>query len=296
MHLLHRKTTSLLISYSLLSGGSVYALDTDGAMASKNDRFANDPSFIMNGYDLSGVGRSSNGTWATLISENVFVSAKHFHPGNGNTITFFSTNNPGGAAVTRTVDGMNSAAIAGTDIWLGVLNDPVPVGYAIYDFATEDIDNASFTTSIYYEQNAFVIGRSPNSYSNAKDVAVGRNILDDWADNNTYGDSVISLVQADNTEDNYVAFETALVGGDSGAPLFVDFDEGGEDSALRLVGTNWYIDTEAGVTTLNGYTYLGNYDGQIQEFIDLHALPEPSSLTVIGVVAILLTARRRRAI
>ncbi len=53
-----------------------------------HDRFNNHSSFIGSGIDWSGVGRSSGGRWATMISDTYFLSAAHFPPGVGDTLTF----------------------------------------------------------------------------------------------------------------------------------------------------------------------------------------------------------------
>ena len=78
-------------------GHSHGALQIDGYTDAKNDRFADSGAFVLNGFDLSGVGRSAGGFWATMVSSNVFVSANHHHPSNGSTLYFHPANDPSGS-------------------------------------------------------------------------------------------------------------------------------------------------------------------------------------------------------
>lgn len=289
------KTAAGLIALGLISAWPADALTIDDSSSALNERFANDPSFIMADYDLSGVGRSSDGRWATLVSQNVFVSAVHFHPGNDSTVTFYQTNDPAGPSITRTV--ISGQRIAGSDIWVGVLSSPAPEGYATYDFATEDITNTTeFTDSVYHEENAFLVGQSPfASFTGTQNVAVGRNVLDGWADDvsppsgTTTDDAILTAIEGESQD---VTFESTLVSGDSGAPLFVDLND---DNTLRLVGTNWFGgQISPPPTDINGFTYLGNYDAQIQAFIDSQPVPEPTGAAAFVLAGLMVSMRRRR--
>ena len=86
-----------------------------------NDRFDNDPSFVGAGLDFSGVGRTTNGRWATLIGDNYFVTAIHF-PATGN-VQFLADNDPSGTVFQYTVAG--SFNVPGTDIRIGYFNEAV---------------------------------------------------------------------------------------------------------------------------------------------------------------------------
>ncbi|MGB0344987.1 MAG: hypothetical protein ACPGGJ_06265, partial [Coraliomargarita sp.] len=104
---------------------------------------------------------------------------------------------------------------------------------------------------------------------------VGRNVLDSWADGVTVGgttDDAIIAFQNSANEGNYVSDEAFLQTGDSGAPLFVE--DGG---ILTIAGVNWFTGTVNGAN-YNGFSYLGNYDADIQAFIDANSavvIPEP---------------------
>lgn len=262
----------------------------DGFTSATNDRFENHTSFVANSYDLSGVGRSSDGRWGTLISPNVFLSANHYHPSNSSTMTFFETNDPNGPSLTI---GVQSGQRMGmSDIWVGVLDSPVTSGYNHYDFATEDITNlAEFSASPYALENAYLFGRSPSSFGSLTDVAVGRNILDSWDDFSS-ADAIIAI---DNqpTDGNYVTYEAFLQTGDSGAPLMVDDGNGN----LKVLGANWFIDSATfgiGLRDYSGMSYTGNWDDDIQTVIDTNPVPEPGSLLLFALGSLFCLRRVRR--
>jgi len=270
------------------------ALDIDDYSSATNDRFANDNSFVADAFDLSGVGRSSDGRWATLLSENVFISANHFHPSTSSTVTFFETNDPNGPSLTLGVE--KGQQIGSSDIWLGVLESPVSSGYTFYDYATEDIsDSIQFALSPYAGENSYMVGQSPSSFGNSTNVAVGRNILDDWFSNTTVESTTDDAVAATNDssgDPNYVQYETLAVNFDSGAPLMVDLDGDGT-GPLTLVGANWFVATDGSLT---GMSYTGNHDEEIQSYIEANAIPEPGTgiLLLIGGLPLLLRRRCTR--
>jgi hypothetical protein len=61
-----------------------------------------------------GVGRAASGAWATLLTPNVFLSATHYRPAIGSTVTFYPGNDPSATALGRTVAG--GQQIAGSDL------------------------------------------------------------------------------------------------------------------------------------------------------------------------------------
>lgn len=260
-----------------------------------NDRFANDGSFVASQFDLSGVGL--NGRWATMVSENVYVTAEHFAPVVGSDMTFYASNDPNGTSVTRSITDTRQQ-IQGTDIFVGTLDAALPGDFSFFEFATEDISGAfagpgSFSNSTYSGANAYVFGRSPTtSFPTSQDIAVGRNVLDGFTENQTVDGSTGDVVIAtdDTNTMNAVAFEAQLEIGDSGGPLFVENSEGG----LTIVGTNWFTGTSGG-DDIFGASYLGNYDEDIQDFIDLNAVPEPSSFALLLSFTCGLIALRRRS-
>lgn len=288
------KPAMSLLLLGIALSGSTHALDIDSFDTDENDRFENDASFILNDYDLSGVGKTAGGRWGSLVSENVFISAFHFPAPIGSVLRFYETNDPASASITRVVTAAEQ--ISGSDIWIGVLNDPVPAGYAIYEFATETIvTEADFLASAYNGQSAFLIGQSPDSYTTTQDVAAGRNVLDGWDESFSQFGATGPAITSDIGGGSDVTYEAGLVNGDSGAPLFVDLDTDDADDTLRLVATNWYIGFDDNdVQNLNGFAYLGNYSTQIQNYIDANAVPEPSGFAALAIGGLLIMRRRRR--
>lgn len=272
---------------------TVSALTISGFVTEKNDRFANDGTFILNAFDLSGIGRSSDDRWGTLISNNVFISANHLHPTVSSTLTFHATDDSSGASITRTV--ASGQQISGTDLWVGVLDSPVSSSYKSYSFATTDIANSTDFGAWQYAGNVgAVFGRSPTAFSSVLDVAVGYNKLDGWIDDieltGVTEDALLSL----EGNANDVTYEALVQSGDSGAPFFVT-----ANSELFLVGINWFIgtvDSDGTTYDTNGYTYLGNNDGDLNSVISANAVPEPGSYAALlgaGVLCFTITRRRR---
>jgi hypothetical protein len=274
---------------------AIGAINIDSFSTATNDRFANDDAFIANDYDLSGIAITDSGRWVTMLSENVFITAMHYTPSAGSSVTFYASNDADGYSVTRTITD-NFQQIGDTDLYLGTLDSALDDNFSFYDFATEDItldrspDN--FIFSEYHNATAFVFGRSETNYSTSQDIAVGMNKLDNFIKNQTVspstGDTILSTVNA-STDPGYVEYETSLQTGDSGAPLMIDSGTG----ELTIVGINWFTG-ELNEEDVNGYSYVGNYDEEIQAFIDANAVPEPTFYSIcLGLFATLLPATRR---
>ena len=168
-----------LISFFWLAfrTGDVHAYMTIEALGNNQssisptyDRFDNDPTFIGNSLNLSGVGQGylpadfgQSGDWATMISPSYFISAWHEHPGGqfNNNVTwnpsdpfsqrivrFYSSNNQAGSfedysnnpadtgpsASDPNLRGNFSVVgeIGNGDLWLGKLNTPVTSDIAKY--------------------------------------------------------------------------------------------------------------------------------------------------------------------
>jgi hypothetical protein len=267
------------------------AIDGYSSPAPENNRFANDPSFILNGKDLSGVSIADNGRWVTMISANVFLSAQHYYPINGTSVSFYAGNDPLLSPVTRSI--AYSEQIANSDLRIGYLNQALPGSIGSLAYATQNTTNnntnpngpnaanaESFINSPYYLENAYLFGRSPESYTVSQDMAVGRNVIDRMR---TFSDSPNPDIHTFATDYDVgaVTYEAQLVGGDSGAPMLVDDGFGG----LTLVGINWYVyDPDWAIGDGNGVSYVGNYSDQIDGFLAVHSIPELSSLALLSIL------------
>lgn len=249
------------------------ALVIDGYSANTNDRFAHHPDFIARDFNLSGVAISSDGRWGTLIAPNIFLSAQHFPPAVGQTLTFYATHDPAGPSVTRTVAALRQR-IGTSDLLLCTLNEPVPEGYAVYAFATESLSTTSGWLRYPYRDSPLLhFGRSPGAYPTSRDVSVGQNRLNDLRlTNQIISDPAANGPAVECDQDpsgslNHLTYETFAQFGDSGAPLF--YDQG--NTTLKLVGIAWYI--TGGSPPATGFSAVGNHADSIESFITANASP-----------------------
>lgn len=283
------------------------AISIQNFTAATNDRFADAPGFTAAAYDWSGVGRSEDGKWVTMISPNVFLSARHFHPGSpgsgiGQSVIFHPGNDPSATPVARTIAGVQQ--VGGTDLWLGYLSSPVPGTISTYAISTSVLSSASFGTSSLANAPAFMSGISPTTGDYGSypptNQAVGTNRVEGFQSGVTVsgvsGDVLLMVQnQAGDAGFTRTTYEAQLAGGDSGSPLMTL-------SAGKLVvsGIAWAvgaldIDPGPGVTNRPGtiYTYTGNYAPIIQNYVEVNAVPEPSSFTLAAVMALVGFRRRR---
>jgi len=283
----------------LVAGALNAAIQIDGFTPAANDRFADDAAnFIGADYDWSGVGRTTSSRWGTLVSPNVYVSANHYHPAVGSTFEFYPGNDPGALPVTRTV--ASGQRIGTSDLWVGVLDAPVPGSIATYGFSSEPIaDSADFLGSEIAGQNAWMWGLSPSAYPSTTNMALGRNVLDQWYDHeivpdDKLGDDAVMAVRNVTGDPNYVQYEAYLISGDSGGPMFAQDGSGN----LLLAGINWFNGTMNENTpeerNISGFSYTGNYETEIQTYIDANAVPETGGALVGMMLVVVVVFRRGR--
>lgn len=191
----------------------------------RHDRFyiGIDKNFVGASYDFSGVGLSSSGNWATLVTDNSFLSSAHRHPVPGETVTFWATNDLAGASYTYTVKG--GTRIGMSDLWLGWFDSTVTVNSSII----------RYQVPVLVARKDFI---GLELYNYGKPHRVGRNVLDKIVPaqiGNTIG--VTALYDYDNKDVPSVGGdETWLKAGDSGAPSFAVLN-----SRLVFIGTHWAV-------------------------------------------------------
>ncbi|TAE73242.1 MAG: hypothetical protein EAZ84_13240 [Verrucomicrobia bacterium] len=280
------------------------ALVIAGSSPATNDRFANHPSFVAASQNWSGVGRSNSGAWATLLSPNVFVSATHFHPGIGSTVTFYPGNDPAATSLSRTVAG--GQQIAGTDLWIGHFSSALPASIQSYPRVTIPISSGNFASSGVAGANALLSGVSTSpSYGSSQTLAhaVGTNRIEAFipgvSDGSSSGDTLITVRNfSGDTAFGYstTTYESQLTVGDSGSPLMLI-----SNGQLYLAGIAWAIaqaDIDPGplVATrdLSIYTYTGNLETNISSYIGLNSVPEPSLLALAAISLPIIQRRRRK--
>lgn len=280
-----------LLLWACLPGAASADLIVDSYTANHNDRFTGHGDFIMVGFDLSGVAQDSNGRWATAISNNVILSAFHYAPSG--TLTFFPGNDSSATAITRDIT--SGMRVAGTDLYLAVLDAALPNSIAHYRFATTPLnatpDDTIQNAGTFQGQTAFLIGRSPENHPHTSDQAVGQNRIAGYVENaNFQGNANNDALVFDQTDAD-VSFEAELRVGDSGAPSFLD--QGGGN--LLLLGTNAFNLTDNMKNIVgSGINYTGNQTTAINHYIAANAIPEPSALILAGLASLTLCHRHRR--
>lgn len=297
----------------MLNGQAWASLSVDSFSAATNDRFADNGSFFASGYDLSGMGRDpdvaltgySGGHWAVMVSRNVFLTAQHYNPWVGKDLVFYTGNDPTAQAITRTIAGAQQ--IGGTDLRIGYLDSALPTSVKTYGFSTTPLSEATFGVSSFNGNQVILTGISPTTSgygaSEVTNAAHGQNRLEGFFSNYTIsgatGDSLLTVKNqpGDGTYGySYVTHEADVNGGDSGSALFRIV--GGD---LEVAGIAWASGTgniapsglPPEVRDISLYTYTGSYASDIQGYIDLHAVPEPSTVLLGGVALMLLGGRRR---
>lgn len=290
----------LLAALSLSARGAITIANFSPAT---NDRFANNPSFVAAAYDWSGVGRSASGAWVTMLTPNVFVSAAHYRPAINSTVTFLPGNNPAATPLVGTVAG--GQQIAGSDLWIGHLSSALPSSIETYARVTVSISSAGFATSGIAGALTLMSGVSGSpSYGAPQTLAhaVGTNTVEAFiagvSAGGSTGDTLVTVrnLSGDGTWGfATTGYESQLTVGDSGSPLMLV--SGGQ---LVLAGIAWAIgmadiDPSAAVAAreLSYFTYTGNLEGGISNYIALNSVPEPSVLA-LAAAGLSLTRRRRQ--
>lgn len=189
----------------------------------RHDRFYTgaDRDFYLDAFDFSGVGKSisASSKWATMITDTLFLSADHSHPGDSSdtsTVRFHYTNDPNGGYEDRTVIG--GTQISG-DLWLGQLDAPVSSQVAKYNLLSQA------DSSALRGEKIFMFGKANNSadpVANTTNQRVGRNVISSsvstWISFN-YNESETT---ASATYYRSLGVDEAYsVQGDSGGPSFI---------------------------------------------------------------------------
>lgn len=302
MHL--KAITSWAIMLVLMTTASKAAV-IDSYTSATNDRFTNNGTlFEARSFNLSGIGQTSAGGWATLISPNVVVSAFHAKPDNGAVINFYPSNDSASNVVQRTVTSTN-VRVGSTDLWIGVLDSNVPDTIKFYSYTDvfltgtapgPTVDYVVTDAGVFQDVNAFLVGRSPESFPAFQSQAIGRNRITGFAENVKFGsadnDSLIMEYDALGSS-AYVTYETRFAAGDSGAPFFVE-----SNGDLLLLGTNAFRIDNGSTPVGSGINYIGNQSSFISGFVAINAVPEPSSLFLGATAAIAgyVVNRRRKKV
>jgi len=95
-----------------------------GYNPARHDPYQQDPAFVGAGFDLSGIG-VVNGGWATMISDQYFLSAFHAEPTNGGNqslrVDFFRDFKDKSPDESAWIDPTFRMKLGVTDLWVGKL-------------------------------------------------------------------------------------------------------------------------------------------------------------------------------
>jgi hypothetical protein len=261
----------------------------------RQDRFyvGGDKNFLGQAFDWSGVGQAGGVTWATMISPTYFVTAAHYHPSTGQSLTFFEDNDPAGTSHQYTVDSWSYQTTFNglpSDLWVGRLTAPIPAG-----------DHIAYYPVLELPSEFDYIGQM--IYVNGKPNRVGRNNIDRITSAQEGSPAVKDTVSMEfdyNTTSGLGADECYLIGGDSGGPSFVDYN-----GQLALVGIHYYNGGTPGPEDLgpiSGDSFVPYYVNQLNANMvgeSVSTVPEPGTATLMFACVAMVSAaawRRRKRV
>jgi hypothetical protein len=252
-----------------------------------------DKAFIGAGLDFSGV--SVNGPWATMISPQYFITARHASANFSPTLTFYEGNSTATGGHTYEVDTSfyYDATFAGlpTDVCLGRLAAPIPAADHIACYPVLKLSN----DSDYVGMNIYTYG-NPN--------LVGRNVVSKIESYTEIGETGPSMF-FNYDEPGVGPDETYLIGGDSGCPSFAVVN-----GKLALLGEHFSTYGTSGLIPFDGGDPKApdgswwSVDGLVPAYIDqlnanmggdrITVVPEPSTACLLIVAAAMLFVATRR--
>lgn len=281
-----------IILSSLYLPAAWSALSLQSYNATSHYRFADDPAFIGNDYDWSGIAYNSD--WFTRISDTYYVTA--WHARASGSATFYESNDPLGSSITVNTSGLTR--LGTTDIAIGRFSSSPGTAIAIYGIASEATTQATFTSSPYHEMESFIVGLNGTGGNATTNFRVGRNELDGFFDDVALtATNITDTITYDDdrgTSQSLGADEAYLQSGDSGGPTFIAVGS-------ELVLTSIHL----GIDGARSYdSFLPNYLTEISAIVEaggesltlinpVETVPEPSSALLLALGSISLILRRR---
>jgi hypothetical protein len=223
---------------------------SQGASA-RNDRFytGSDKAFIGEPYDWSGVGLSNDGRWATMISPTYFLSANHYHPAAGSTVTFYTGNSFGSTSFTYTVDSFYYQTTDlgnGSDLCLQRFTTPIDASIAKYSVLSLPNDSAYLGVTNWTYGYPYRVGK------NNLDAVEDLDLVSDG-----YGITRVMYYDYAATGGKG-ADEAYLESGDSGGPSFAVVN-----NSLALLGIHFVNDRAVHDGARSGDSFVPFYLSQL---------------------------------
>jgi hypothetical protein len=257
-------------------------------MSPTNDRFyvGADKAFIGAGMDLSGVGLSSGGSWATMISPQYFISAYHDHPTAGQTVTFYQGDTTAGGGYTFTVDPTYIATSyngSPSDVYIGKLTTPIPAS-----------DHIASYPVLQLPSNNSYIGMTVYTYGYPN--RLGTNVISNVGTYTEAGESQTGMFY--NYDSSGGLSESYLMGGDSGGPSFSvyngqlmlmgeHFSNWGTSGLPGAPGNVWPTTGDGSWWSVDGFlpSYVSQIDASLpadQQIATVQPVPEPITMTSLA--------------
>lgn len=234
-----------------LGGSNGLQNEGNQGASARNDRFYTgaDKNFIGQPYDWSGVGLSSGGSWATMISPTYFVSANHDHPAPGSTVTFYTGNSFGSTSFTYTVDNFyyqTSELGNGSDLCLERFTTPVDASIAKYSVLSLPSDAAYVGVTNWTYGYPYRVGK------NNIDAIDDLDLVSDG-----YGITRV-MYYTYNATGGQGPDEAYLEPGDSGGPSFAVVN-----NSLSLVGIHFVNSGPVSDKAVSGDSFVPFYVNQL---------------------------------